>query len=143
MLARGMTKRVRNEVELHRRLAHPAILKMWDFFEVNTTSARQKKRREALYTGPFTHGAPPHTHTPVPRTYTLMGASLVDTFRSLPGWQDARFVYLVLEIAEGGDVTEAFGGEALPEPDAARLMLQVVDAVGYLHQRGITHRVRI
>ena len=49
----------------------------------------------------------------------------------------------MLEIAECGDVIEAFGGEPLPEPDAARLMSQVVNAIGYLHQRGITHRVRI
>jgi len=50
-------------------------------------------------------------------------------------------VCLVMELAKGGEVFDKlleYG--SLTEPEAARLLSQVLEAVGYLHAQGIVHR---
>lgn len=50
-------------------------------------------------------------------------------------------VCLVMELAKGGEVFDKlleYG--SLSEPEAARLLAQVLEAVGYLHAQGIVHR---
>eukprot|EP01116_Phalansterium_solitarium_P011969 TRINITY_DN2786_c3_g1_i1.p1 TRINITY_DN2786_c3_g1~~TRINITY_DN2786_c3_g1_i1.p1 ORF type:complete len:290 (+),score=98.45 TRINITY_DN2786_c3_g1_i1:850-1719(+) len=66
--------------------------------------------------------------------------------RLLKCFEDAAFVYLVLENAAGGDLfrwlqrhrqTQGIG---VPESDVRRLMSQLVSGVRYLHGRGVIHR---
>jgi len=56
-------------------------------------------------------------------------------------FQDARNVYLVMELAEGG---ELFGSildsGSFNEKDAANIMKQIISAVYYLHSNHVAHR---
>ncbi|XP_028936830.1 testis-specific serine/threonine-protein kinase 3 isoform X2 [Ornithorhynchus anatinus] len=50
-------------------------------------------------------------------------------------------IYLVMELAEGGDVFErVVRGGPLPEPQARALFRQLVEAIRYCHGRGVAHR---
>jgi len=54
---------------------------------------------------------------------------------------NAEEVCLVMELAKGGEVFDKlieYG--SLSEPEAAKLLAQVLEAVGYLHAQGIVHR---
>jgi len=48
--------------------------------------------------------------------------------------------YLVLEFVDGGSLKARLGGAPLPARLAAELLLQLVRAVAYAHQRNIIHR---
>ncbi|XP_039747089.1 serine/threonine-protein kinase PLK4 [Pararge aegeria] len=84
----GMIGRVRQEVTIHSRLKHPAILELYTFFE------------------------------------------------------DAHYVYLVLELAHNGELAKHFklGACGLPEKAAADIFRQVLSGVLYLHTHNIIHR---
>ncbi|HEV8360344.1 MAG TPA: serine/threonine-protein kinase [Candidatus Thermoplasmatota archaeon] len=47
---------------------------------------------------------------------------------------------LVMEYAPGGSLADRLRAGPLPEPEALRVGLEVLDALGALHQRGIVHR---
>ncbi|XP_066593800.1 ovarian-specific serine/threonine-protein kinase Lok isoform X2 [Prorops nasuta] len=52
-----------------------------------------------------------------------------------------RTVYIVLELMEGGELFDRIKGtNGLPEPITKIFFYQMVLAVRYLHERGITHR---
>ncbi|KAM3963505.1 LOW QUALITY PROTEIN: polo like kinase SAK [Aphomia sociella] len=87
MASAGMIGRVRQEVTIHSRLKHPAILELF-FFE------------------------------------------------------DAHYVYLVLELAHNGELAKHFklGTRGLSEKAAADIFRQVVSGVLYLHSYNIIHR---
>ncbi|XP_034840474.1 serine/threonine-protein kinase PLK4 [Maniola hyperantus] len=84
----GMIGRVRQEVTIHSRLKHPAILELYTFFE------------------------------------------------------DAHYVYLVLELAHNGELAKHFklGTCGLSEKAAADIFRQVLSGVLYLHTHNIIHR---
>ncbi|KAJ0180554.1 hypothetical protein K1T71_003958 [Dendrolimus kikuchii] len=84
----GMIGRVRQEVIIHSRLKHPAILELYTFFE------------------------------------------------------DAHYVYLVLELAHNGELAKHFklGTRGLSEKAAADIFRQVLSGVLYLHAHNIIHR---
>lgn len=88
MASAGMIGRVRQEVTIHSRLKHPAILELYTFFE------------------------------------------------------DAHYVYLVLELAQNGELAKHFklGTQGLAEKAAADIFRQVVSGVLYLHTHNIIHR---
>ncbi|XP_026758163.1 serine/threonine-protein kinase PLK4 [Galleria mellonella] len=88
MASAGMIGRVRQEVTIHSRLKHPAILELYSFFE------------------------------------------------------DAHYVYLVLELAHNGELAKHFklGTRGLSEKAAADIFKQVVSGVLYLHSYNIIHR---
>ncbi|CAH0720863.1 unnamed protein product, partial [Brenthis ino] len=88
MASAGMIERVRQEVTIHSRLKHPAILELYTFFE------------------------------------------------------DAHYVYLVLELAHNGELAKHFklGTRGLSEKAAADIFRQVVSGVLYLHTHNIIHR---
>lgn len=88
MASAGMIGRVRQEVTIHSRLKHPAILELYTFFE------------------------------------------------------DAHYVYLVLELAHNGELAKHFklGTRGLSEKSAADIFRQVLSGVLYLHTHNIIHR---
>lgn len=88
MAGAGMIGRVRQEVTIHSRLKHPAILELYTFFE------------------------------------------------------DAHYVYLVLELAHNGELAKHFklGTRGLSEKAAADIFRQVLSGVLYLHTHNIIHR---
>lgn len=88
MASAGMIGRVRQEVTIHSRLKHPAILELHSFFE------------------------------------------------------DAHYVYLVLELAHNGELAKHFklGTRGLAEKAAADIFRQVLSGVLYLHAHNIIHR---
>lgn len=88
MASAGMIGRVRQEVTIHSRLKHPAILELHTFFE------------------------------------------------------DAHYVYLVLELAHNGELAKHFklGTRGLSERAAADIFRQVLCGVLYLHAHNIIHR---
>ncbi|XP_050667182.1 serine/threonine-protein kinase PLK4 [Leptidea sinapis] len=88
MVNAGMIGRVRQEVTIHSRLKHPAILELYTFFE------------------------------------------------------DAHYVYLVLELAHNGELAKHFklGTRGLSEKAASDIFRQVVSGVVYLHTHNIIHR---
>lgn len=88
MASAGMIGRVRQEVTIHSRLKHPAILELYTFFE------------------------------------------------------DAHYVYLVLELAHNGELAKHFklGTRGLSEKAAADIFRQVLGGVLYLHAHNIIHR---
>ncbi|XP_043195433.1 testis-specific serine/threonine-protein kinase 3-like [Amphibalanus amphitrite] len=50
-------------------------------------------------------------------------------------------VYLIMEVADGGDVLKAIrDSKHIEEPDAGRWFGQVLGAVDYCHKRGVVHR---
>ncbi len=55
--------------------------------------------------------------------------------------QQHDVTYLVMELVEGPTLGEALrAGGALPPAEAARVALQVAQALGYAHQAGVVHR---
>lgn len=88
MIASGMAERVKQEVEIHSRLKHPAILEVLSYFE------------------------------------------------------DSKNVYLVLELAENGELAKYLkeSGRVLGEVEAKNIFEQVVSGLLYLHRHGIMHR---
>lgn len=88
MASAGMIGRVRQEVIIHSRLKHPAILELYTFFE------------------------------------------------------DAHYVYLVLELAHNGELAKHFklGTQSLSEKAASDIFRQVLSGVLYLHAHNIIHR---
>lgn len=58
-------------------------------------------------------------------------------------YEDFTHIYLVQELCEGGelfDMLDELPGEHFPEPEAARLVAQMLAALRYLHSKGIIHR---
>eukprot|EP00301_Raphidiophrys_heterophryoidea_P015299 c23871_g1_i1.p1 GENE.c23871_g1_i1~~c23871_g1_i1.p1 ORF type:complete len:500 (+),score=119.84 c23871_g1_i1:73-1500(+) len=49
-------------------------------------------------------------------------------------------IYIVMELVTGGDLFHEVARAYLQEHRAARLFLQLVDAIGHCHNRGIAHR---
>lgn len=54
--------------------------------------------------------------------------------------QDHGTIYIAMEFLEGRPLNEVIKGRTLPVADAVEMCLQVADALGYAHSRGITHR---
>ncbi|ESP02166.1 hypothetical protein LOTGIDRAFT_111275, partial [Lottia gigantea] len=88
MKEKGMTERVKKEVEIHSRLKHSSILELYSYFE------------------------------------------------------DADYVYLVLEICENGELYKYLqnNGKILSEEKAKDFLYQIVQGLLYLHSHGILHR---
>eukprot|EP00939_MAST-03C_sp_MAST-3C-sp1_P002116 g2116.t1 len=56
-------------------------------------------------------------------------------------WESKKHVYLVLELAEGGDLFDNLAtNESYSEKDAAHIFRQMLSAINYCHERGVTHR---
>lgn len=49
-------------------------------------------------------------------------------------------LYLVLELATGGELFDRVAAGAQPEPTANEIFYQILLAIKYLHQQGIAHR---
>ena len=49
--------------------------------------------------------------------------------------------YLAFELCNGGDLADLFGGDGgVGDRDVSRCMVQLLDAVSYMHSSGVTHR---
>ena len=55
------------------------------------------------------------------------------------GEEDGR-IYYVLELVEGGSLSQRLDGKPMPPADAAQLVLTLARALHYAHSRGIIHR---
>ena len=60
-------------------------------------------------------------------------------------FEDERFLYIVMELCAGGELFDRIiqkteSGELYSERDAARLMMQILDALEYCHANHIIHR---
>jgi calcium-dependent protein kinase len=54
---------------------------------------------------------------------------------------DKESVYLITEICRGGELFDKIVEvEFFTEPEAAKLMKQILRAVNYIHSKGIAHR---
>ena len=52
-----------------------------------------------------------------------------------------RFVYLVLELVEGGELFDKIVKDgAFSEKDAAKLIRKITEALQYLHEKKVCHR---
>ncbi len=54
------------------------------------------------------------------------------------GIQDERYYY-AMEYMAGGNISRRLGGRRIPLEDAISLMLSIVGAMAYAHERGIVH----
>lgn len=66
----------------------------------------------------------------------------VNTIRLLEVFEDMNCVYLVMELAEKGDLLHIMKKQnnRIPEFQAQKYFKQILDAVGWLHSQGILHR---
>ena len=64
-------------------------------------------------------------------------------------YEDAEYMYLVTDLCEGGKLLERIAEEnskkesgttCFAEDAAARIMHQILEAVSYMHERGVVHR---
>ncbi|KAF2359780.1 Protein kinase domain [Trinorchestia longiramus] len=55
-------------------------------------------------------------------------------------FEDARYVYLVLELCQGGELQKVLKGKPLQEEQCVRYLRQVVSGMLYLHNLSIMHR---
>lgn len=57
-------------------------------------------------------------------------------------FEDADHVYLVMELCAGGELYRYLQqrGSPLSEPEARRIMVQLIGGLQYLHSHGIIHR---
>ena len=60
-------------------------------------------------------------------------------------FEDERFLYIVMELCSGGElfdriISKTESGQTYSEEDAARLMMQILDALEYIHDKKIIHR---
>eukprot|EP00347_Sterkiella_histriomuscorum_P014379 403361092 len=53
---------------------------------------------------------------------------------------DPNYIYLLMELCEGGEVFSKIVNKPMDEKTAAKIMIQVFKAVKYLHNIGIMHR---
>ena len=61
--------------------------------------------------------------------------------RMIEFFEDSHAVYLVLELAAGGDLCDRLQKDGpMREPHAAAVVAQMLDALIYLHARGVCHR---
>lgn len=65
-----------------------------------------------------------------------------NVLRLYEAFEEGGFIYLVLELCDGGDLLErvAASSELMPEHEASRLLAQVLAALQHLHSRGVVHR---
>ncbi len=54
--------------------------------------------------------------------------------------QDHGTIYIAMEYLEGRPLNEVIKGRTLPVEEAVDMCVQVAEALGYAHSRGITHR---
>lgn len=54
--------------------------------------------------------------------------------------QDHGTIYIAMEYLEGRPLNEVLKGKTLPVEQAVGMCVQVAEALGYAHSRGITHR---
>lgn len=54
--------------------------------------------------------------------------------------QSDKKLFLVMEIAQGTELLDVVANGPLREPDARHYIRQIVNALGYIHNRGIAHR---
>mmetsp|Transcript_2606 Transcript_2606/g.3461 ORF Transcript_2606/g.3461 Transcript_2606/m.3461 type:complete len:374 (+) Transcript_2606:75-1196(+) len=55
-------------------------------------------------------------------------------------YENSSFVYIVMELMEGGELLDHIGEDGFPEHEVAGFMRELVSAVRYLHSLGIVHR---
>ncbi|KAJ3192513.1 Serine/threonine-protein kinase plk4 [Irineochytrium annulatum] len=55
-------------------------------------------------------------------------------------FEDDAFVYLVMELCHNGELYRYVQQRPLSEPEARRILEQVVNGLVYLHRNGIIHR---
>lgn len=54
--------------------------------------------------------------------------------------EDSEELYLVMQLMEGGTLTERISGGPLTVPEATRILKQIAHALDYTHQQGLVHR---
>lgn len=56
-------------------------------------------------------------------------------------YEDEEAIHLVLDLCSGPDLFDRISASApMPEPDAAEIMTQLMEAIAICHRRGIAHR---
>jgi aurora kinase len=119
----GAVRQFQREVEVHARLQHEHIIRMYAYFHdaESCAGARGGQRRSGIgervtCVTRFTHRATTNPPCPPP-----------------PG-------YLLLELAELGTLYNRIEAGRIPEREAALYFRQLVCAVAHLHARGVIHR---
>jgi len=102
------------DVRLGRRDAVKSLAGTW----LSSPTARQRLMREARSAAALTH---PNI------------ATVYDVF------EDGHHLLLVMEYVEGRSLRDLLSAGAVPPNFALRLAIQIADAIGYAHDRGIVH----
>jgi serine/threonine protein kinase len=102
------------DVRLGRHDAVKSLAGKW----LTSRIARQRLLREARSAAALTH---PNI------------ATVYDVF------EDGQHVLLVMEYVEGRSLRDVIGAGPVPPNYALRLIVQIADAIGYAHDRGIVH----
>lgn len=57
-------------------------------------------------------------------------------------FEDSKYIYMVMELAEGGSLYSLIKSKPMDEPEASRILAQVIKGVSYLHSQNppILHR---
>lgn len=77
------------------------------------------------------------TQTVIAELQVLLELDHPHVIRLYEWFEDSKSVYLVTELATGGDLSSRFPCE---QPEAVRLFNQLMGAVRYCHDRGVVHR---
>lgn len=55
--------------------------------------------------------------------------------------EDRKYIYVITEYSSGGELFELISArETLTEPEAGKFLLQLLNAVEYMHEIGVVHR---
>jgi serine/threonine protein kinase len=102
------------DMRLERQVAVKSLAGKW----LDSPTARRRLMREARSAAALTHANI---------------AALYDVF------EDGHHLLLVMEYVEGKPLSSVLADGPLPLGHALRLVLQIADAIGYAHDRGIVH----
>jgi serine/threonine protein kinase len=124
---------VEAEVALLRSLHHPYIAKLYETISDPISGTRSVILTSSACTCSFTAWR---------RSFTAWRRSFTAWRRSFTAWRRSftGTISLVLEYAAGGELYSLIErGGAIAEDEAALILAELLDVVGYLHARSIVH----
>lgn len=106
------------------------------FGTVRMVVSKHLRERRAMKHIPKTSPDMHLVRTEIEINLTLDHPNIVKLFNV---FEDAKYVYLVLEMCQGHDL-DNLHGVSVPVPNVAFIMDTLLKALSYLHQQGIVHR---